>query len=40
MKVVNHRNRLLREVVESPFLEVFQTQLHATFCKVLQLTLL
>lgn len=40
MKVVNHRNRLLRQVVESRSLEVFQTQLNAVLCKLLQLTLL
>ena len=33
--VTEHRNRLPREVVESPSLEIFKTHLHAFLCSLL-----
>ena len=35
LKVTEHWNRLYREVLESPFLEIFKTQPDADFCNLL-----
>ncbi|XP_041340093.1 PWWP domain-containing protein 2B-like isoform X2 [Pyrgilauda ruficollis] len=40
LRVAEHRNRLPREIVESPALGIFQTRLDAFLCNLLEMTLL